>query len=154
MYTSYLCISMSPPGPPRFTVPPSDIDLIPGSTATLSCVSSGQPEPWSTWFKTNTSGARIELPTLGSTFTKLSTRLELHDVNRDDSGVYECVVDNGIGTAEQSATVRVEGKLRTHLDYVNTSGYTTLAVLYVQVQITVMFLRCSSCVRNNAYSSQ
>ena len=97
-------------GPPLLTALPSDTDLAPGTTAVLSCVSTGLPQPWSTWFKTNTSGVRSELPTIGPTFTKLSTGLELHDVDRDDSGLYECVVDNGIGTAQQSATVRVEGK--------------------------------------------
>ena len=53
---------------------------------------------------------RNELPTVGSTFTKLTTGLELHDVAREDSGVYECMVQNGIGTAAQAATIRVEGK--------------------------------------------
>ncbi len=65
--------------------------------------------PWSTWFKTDMFGVRSELPTLGPSFTKLSSGLELHDVNREDTGIYECMVDNGVGTTQQSANIRVEG---------------------------------------------
>ena len=78
--------------------------------ALLPCLSTGLPQPWSTWFKTDNTGVRNELPTIGSTFTKLTTGLELHDVAREDSGVYECMVQNGIGSAAQAATIRVEGK--------------------------------------------
>ena len=96
--------------PPRISISPSNLDLAPGNTAFLSCVPNGFPQPWTTWFRTNIFGARSQLPSLGDTFTKFSNGLQLHDVSRDDSGTYECRVENRLGSTEQQALVRVEGE--------------------------------------------
>ena len=86
------------------------MDLAPGTTAFLSCVPNGFPQPWTTWFKTNIFGERSQLPNFGTTFTKFSNGLQLHDVGREDSGMYECLVENRLGSMRQDAMIRVEGK--------------------------------------------
>ena len=86
------------------------MDLAPGTTAFLSCVPNGFPQPWTTWFKTDIFGSRSQLPNFGITFTKFSNGLQLHDVGREDSGMYECVAENRLGSMRQDAMVRVEGE--------------------------------------------
>ena len=61
-------------------------------------------------FKTDIFEARTELPNFGTTFTKFSNGLQLHDVGREDSGMYKCFVENRLGSMRQDAMVRVEGK--------------------------------------------
>lgn len=46
----------------------------------------------------------------GATYTRLREGLRLHDVTSGDSGMYECMVDNRLGTDSRTAMVRVEGK--------------------------------------------
>ena len=102
---------MPPTEPPRITMSPSSLDLAPGTTAFLICVPNGFPQPWTTWFKTDIFGARSQLPNFGTTFTKFSNGLQLHDVGREDSGMYECVAENRLGMMQQNAMVRVEGEI-------------------------------------------
>jgi len=47
---------------------------------------------------------------VGSTFTVHTQGLELHDVGRNDTGMYECRVENVFGSTVQTASVRVEGE--------------------------------------------
>ena len=93
--------------PPRITISPSSMDLALGTTAFLSCVPNGFPQPWTTWFKTDIFGERTQQPNFGTTFTKFSNRLQLNGMGRGDSGMYECLVKNRL---RQNAMVRVEGK--------------------------------------------
>ena len=86
------------------------MDLAPGTTAFLNCVPDGFPQPWTTWFKTDIFDVRTQLPNFGATFSKFSNGLQLHDVSREDSGMYECRVENRLGSSQQMAMVRVEGQ--------------------------------------------
>ncbi len=89
---------------------PSDLDLLPGTSAFLDCQASGFPSPHSTWFKTDfVSGQREELSIVGPTHTQLSMGLQLQGVQGNDTGMYECEVENAFGRRVQQATVRVEG---------------------------------------------
>ena len=69
------------------------------------------PHPHTRWYKTDVLGTRRELPIVGSTFTVHTQGLELHDVGRNDTGMYECRVENVLGSTVQTASVRVEGEL-------------------------------------------
>lgn len=98
---------------PSILVPPEDIDLIPGSGSFLDCIAVGIPNPHSTWFRTNfISGQREELSVVGPSHFRLSTGLQLNNVGGNESGMYECVVENILGSVTETATVRVEGKSR------------------------------------------
>ena len=68
------------------------------------------PLPQTRWYKTDVLGTRRELPIVGSTFTVHTQGLELHDVGRNDTGMYECRVENVFGSTVQTASVRVEGE--------------------------------------------
>ena len=69
------------------------------------------PRPHTRWYKTDVLGTQRELPIVGSTFTVHTQGLELHDVGRNDTGMYECRVENVLGSTVQTASVRVEGEL-------------------------------------------
>lgn len=124
---------------PQIITSPPNLDLFPGSNGELSCGTTGVPQPWTTWFKTANTGVMTELPTVGATFTKLATGLELHDVIREDSGVYECRVQNGIGSAMQTATVRVEGTFSIILITLNcfTHQTTLLFISYISLSLSL-----------------
>ena len=55
------------------------------------------------------SGQRVELGIVGPTHTQLSLGLQLQGVSGNDSGTYECEVENALGRIVQQATIRVEG---------------------------------------------
>ena len=103
--------SVAIPVQPLILVPPVDRDLIPGYGFVLDCVAIGIPNPHSSWFHTNfISGQREELGVVSSSYFQLSTGLQLVDVGRNESGLYECLVENALGNASETATVRVECK--------------------------------------------
>ncbi|RZF34069.1 hypothetical protein LSTR_LSTR015502 [Laodelphax striatellus] len=76
-----------------------------GSLARLRCVAEGSPAPVITWFKdgnTVTPGLRFSILEGGST-------LEIRDAKESDSGLYTCLAQNQVGSAESNADVRVKG---------------------------------------------
>ena len=98
------------PAAPQITAGPSNSDLGPGDRVFLNCEVAGIPRPQIVWYKTDVQGRRRELPIVGDTFTVHTQSLELHDVARDDTGMYECQAGNVLGASSQRATVRVEGE--------------------------------------------
>lgn len=91
-------------------VPPSDVDLKPGEGAFLNCAVSGLPNPRIEWFVTNETGSRSQLmTTIGEHYIIHTDGIELRNITQQDSGVYECVVDNPLGSDTRTARVRVEG---------------------------------------------
>ena len=96
---------------PRISAPPRDADLSLGASTLLECQVSGFPHPHTIWRKTNPlSRTTEELSVVGPTHLQLSTGLQLRNVSGNDTGVYECVIENAFGSAMQQATVRVEGQ--------------------------------------------
>ena len=90
---------------------PRDVDLVPGMTTLLDCTVSGFPHPHVNWFKTGfISGQMEELGIVGPSHIQLSVGLQLQDVGRNDSGIYECVAENAVGRTTSQATVRIECK--------------------------------------------
>lgn len=99
------------PAAPTITTSPRDADLTPGMGTFLNCTVSGFPSPRSSWFKTNLlTGRREELAVVGPTHVRYSNGLQLHNVGRDDNGMYQCVVHNALGMITNQATVRVGGE--------------------------------------------
>ena len=94
---------------------PSDIDLKPGQGTSIDCAVTGTPNPRIEWFVTNEMGVRSQLITTAGEYYIIHTdRLELREVTQLNSGVYECVVQNELGSDVGSARVRVEGQSTSH----------------------------------------
>ncbi|KAM4566828.1 cell adhesion molecule-related/down-regulated by oncogenes isoform 2-T3 [Odontesthes bonariensis] len=75
--------------------------VFPGSSARLSCVTRGNPSPNITWlFNANPAAPSHRLEISGSS-------LVITAVTPQDEGVYQCVVDNGIGSAQSHGMLTV-----------------------------------------------
>jgi len=96
---------------PSIVVPPANRDLAPGSSSFLQCLAVGAPPPSSRWTRTNfITGATESLDVIGPSYFQLSSGLQLENVGRNESGSYECTVENVFGQTSSSAMVRVEGE--------------------------------------------
>ncbi|XP_041850787.1 cell adhesion molecule-related/down-regulated by oncogenes [Melanotaenia boesemani] len=76
--------------------------ISPGSSARFTCVTRGNPSPNITWlFNANpiTSSRRFQIS---------GSSLVITDVKPQDEGVYQCVVDNGIDSAQSHGTLRTQ----------------------------------------------
>ena len=83
--------------PPSLTKTPADQTVIESDTATFHCNATGNPTPKITWIK---DGKTVEL---GDTLSI--------DSNRNHSGKYWCLADNGLNsTANASAILDVQCK--------------------------------------------
>lgn len=92
-------------------VAPSDVDLKPGQGTFIDCVVSESPNPRIEWFFTNEMGFKSQLTsTVGDHYVIHTVKLELRNVTQQNSGVYECEVENELGRDFRSALVRVEGQ--------------------------------------------
>ena len=69
----------------------------------IRCKVSGLPKPQITWYKLNG-----ELP--ANAEVKENGNLVLKNLSKIDAGVYKCVGRNELGSSEQLAEVRVQGK--------------------------------------------
>ncbi|XP_077397825.1 cell adhesion molecule-related/down-regulated by oncogenes isoform X1 [Festucalex cinctus] len=82
----------------------------PGSTARFSCVATGNPTPNVTWL------FNAE-PVAASHRVRISEgQLIIADVAPQDQGVYQCLLDNGIGSAQSSGMLRVQSELNPDVD--------------------------------------
>nr|XP_060495743.1 myosin light chain kinase, smooth muscle isoform X5 [Panthera onca] len=73
----------------------------------FSCKITGRPQPQVTWLKG-------DVPLKPSARVSMSEKngvqvLEIHEVSRDDVGVYTCMVVNGSGKASMSAELSIQG---------------------------------------------
>ncbi|XP_039299676.1 peroxidasin homolog, partial [Nilaparvata lugens] len=90
---------------PTFVTTPENLTTKSGSLARLRCVAEGSPAPVITWFKdgnTVTPATRFSILEGGST-------LEIRDLKESDSGLYTCLAQNQVGSAEANADLRVKG---------------------------------------------
>lgn len=88
--------------PPRFSIPPSSHEVMPGGSVNLTCVAVGSPMPYVKWV----AGA-VEL-TPDEDMPVGRNVLEL--VNIKESGSYTCVAMSSLGVIEASAQITVKGK--------------------------------------------
>ncbi|RXM91333.1 Cell adhesion molecule-related/down-regulated by oncogenes [Acipenser ruthenus] len=80
----------------------SDQSLPVGSTARFTCASRGNPAPNITWFHN-------AAPLLPSPRHQLSgARLRIAAVTHQDQGVYQCLADNGIGSAQSAGRLIIQ----------------------------------------------
>ena len=80
-----------------------------GSTATLECQVSGQPEPAVRWYKEGrpiNASQRVEMRKLDG-----RVRLILYGLKEHDSGRYTCIAQNHLGESSTSANLIVNGQI-------------------------------------------
>ena len=72
--------------------------------ASFLCKVKGNPEPWVTWLKQNSSLLTDKR------FVQSSGGLMITDVTSQDGGMYTCVAKNILGERKSSATLNVQGE--------------------------------------------
>lgn len=96
-----LCFLL-PTAPPVILQPPETVSLSRGNTARFVCNSSGEPAPVLHWLK---NGQPIK------SFRRVKTQspgvLLINQLAMEDAGYYQCIADNGLGTACATAKLTV-----------------------------------------------
>lgn len=96
-FTSYCFLSCCFADPAEIVSAPLDQQIVEGSGIVLLCNATGNPQPSITWTK---QGNKTVLST--------SVNLNLVNLTREDNGaVYNCKVQNSLGSAEANATITV-----------------------------------------------
>ena len=93
------------------TVPPSLASPAQGTTFQAKCQAEGYPRPLITWSRS----AALPLPA-GRTEVNQGT-LTIKNLSLADSGLYECVATNSIGTKKTRINLAVQRRLRSGLNY-------------------------------------
>ncbi|XP_007098360.2 myosin light chain kinase, smooth muscle isoform X2 [Panthera tigris] len=93
--------------PPKFATKLGRAIVKEGQMGRFSCKITGRPQPQVTWLKG-------DVPLKPSARVSMSEKngvqvLEIHEVSRDDVGVYTCMVVNGSGKASMSAELSIQG---------------------------------------------
>ncbi|KAM9860850.1 immunoglobulin superfamily DCC subclass member 4 [Aulostomus maculatus] len=90
------------PAPPVILQPPETVSLSRGNTARFVCNSSGEPTPVLHWLKDGQpikSFRRVKIQSPGV--------LLINQLALEDAGYYQCIADNGLGTACATAKLTV-----------------------------------------------
>ncbi|GAA6076036.1 receptor-type tyrosine-protein phosphatase F isoform X1, partial [Tachysurus ichikawai] len=86
--------------PPRFSIPPSDQEVMPGGSTNLTCVAVGAPMPYVKWITGETELTKEEEMPVGRNV------LELTNIRK--SANYTCVAMSSLGMIEATAQVTVK----------------------------------------------
>ncbi|XP_038557041.1 immunoglobulin superfamily DCC subclass member 4 isoform X2 [Micropterus salmoides] len=114
------------PAPPVILQPPETASLSRGNTARFVCNSSGEPPPVLLWLK---NGLPIK------SFRRVKTQspgvLLINQLALEDAGYYQCIADNGLGTACATAklTVIVREGLPSSPRHLSATPYTSTTAL-------------------------
>ena len=94
---------------PKFTMLPTDLDLLYGTTATIACAFNGFPKPTIDW--------RVDRETITSKDDRIkinscatSSILEIVRLCYDDVGTYTCFITNNRGSNSAQMTLNIHGK--------------------------------------------
>lgn len=90
------------PAPPVILQPPESLSLSRGNTARFVCNSSGEPAPVLRWLKNGQPLLPFRRMKIQSPGVLLINQLAL-----EDAGYYQCIADNGLGTACATAMLTV-----------------------------------------------
>nr|XP_049573277.1 immunoglobulin superfamily DCC subclass member 4 isoform X1 [Syngnathus scovelli] len=90
------------PAPPVILQPPETVSLSRGNTARFVCNSSGEPTPVLRWLKNGKPIRSLRRAKIQNPGVLLINQLAL-----EDAGYYQCIADNGLGTACATAKLTV-----------------------------------------------
>ncbi|XP_078252911.1 uncharacterized protein LOC144592253 [Rhinoraja longicauda] len=90
----------------NFLSPVNNISTVEGQTANLHCRVSGYPVPSTKWLK-NDSLVRQEGRRITIRKTEYGSRLRIQDLNRADTGFYQCVAFNSNNTLSATGVIYV-----------------------------------------------
>lgn len=94
---------------PKFTMLPTDLDLLYGTTATIACAFNGFPKPSTEWRMdrqtVSSKGERVKI-----TSCSTSSMLEIIKLCYDDVGTYTCFITNSRGSNSAHMTLKVHGE--------------------------------------------
>lgn len=88
--------------PPRFSIPPTNQEVMPGGSVNLTCVAVGSPMPYVKWATGLVELTKEEEMPLG--------RNVLEVTNIRESANYTCVAISSLGMIEATAQVTVKGE--------------------------------------------
>ncbi|GBM75398.1 Hemicentin-1 [Araneus ventricosus] len=84
--------------PPSWSIAPSDTDASRGDSLTLHCKGTGRPDPVVSWSKVNGENiVLIPLSTANQGTVFPNGTLHIENIAKEDEGMYQCNVSNGIG---------------------------------------------------------
>lgn len=83
--------------PPQVTVELQQQEVVHGSTVRFTCDARGKPTPSVMWLH----NARPLSPSVRHRLT--SNKLRVSNVGPQDEGLYQCMVENGVGSAQAFA---------------------------------------------------
>ena len=95
---------------PKITARPQSKTTTEGNGVTLSCNATGNPKPTMSWTR---NGSPVDTTNnSGFSFSEGKKQLTITNVNRTDSGEYQCVASNKLGNDKSNvATLDVQCKL-------------------------------------------
>ncbi|XP_039666949.1 protein tyrosine phosphatase receptor type Fa isoform X18 [Perca fluviatilis] len=86
--------------PPRFSIPPTNHEVMPGGSVNLTCVAVGAPMPYVKWMSGEVELTREEEMPIGRNVLELT--------NIRQSGNYTCVAISSLGVIETTAQITVK----------------------------------------------
>lgn len=88
--------------PPRFSIPPTNHEVMPGGSVNLTCVAVGAPMPYVKWISGEVELTREDEMPIGRNVLELT--------NIRQSANYTCVAISSLGMIETTAQITVKGK--------------------------------------------
>lgn len=88
--------------PPRFSIPPTNHEVMPGGSVNLTCVAVGAPMPYVKWMRGEVELTKEEEMPIGRNVLELT--------NIRQSANYTCVAISSLGMIDTTAQITVKGK--------------------------------------------
>lgn len=88
--------------PPRFSIPPTNHEVMPGGSVNLTCVAVGAPMPYVKWLSGEIELTREEEMPIGRNVLELT--------NIHQSANYTCIAISSLGMIETTAQITVKGQ--------------------------------------------
>ncbi len=117
--------------PPRFSIPPTDNEIMPGGSVNITCVAVGSPMPYVKWML----GAEDLTPEDDMPIGR--NVLELTDVRQ--SANYTCVAMSTLGVIEAVAQITVKGEAACYSSYflLKDRNFSNMLQLDSKLELTV-----------------
>ena len=119
--------------PPRFSIPPTNHEVMPGGSVNLTCVAVGAPMPFVKWMTGELELTKEDEMPIGRNVLELT--------NIRQSANYTCVAMSSLGMIETTAQITVKGK--------STIMYKNRRRVGATFFFFLILLSCANCLRGN-----